>query len=355
MFFGGKQTSLGIDIGTSAIKMVELQKEGNFIRLKNYAEYRPEDDSKELITFRSSMTPFSETELSSILKNIISGANIETKRANFSIPVFSSFLTLIEMPQMSEEEIPKAIEFQANKYIPVPLSEVFLNWVIIKKDKGFIRESNQDKIEILLVAAPKDIVERYSKLASDVGFELKLLEVENFSLARSLIDTKNLNLIIDIGARTSSITIVDNGFIRLSSFLEFSGFHFTKAISERIKVDEARAERLKIENGLLKKPQSQIREAILPLFDKLAFFVESAINTYLAKNPQKEFEKIILTGGSSRMPGIIEYFSEKFQISIERGNPFSKILCTSILKDHIQEIAPTFSIACGLALGEFEA
>ncbi len=354
MFFKGKQTSLGIDIGTSSIKLVELQKEGEFIHLKNYAEYKPEDDLKDLITFRSSMTPFSETELTSILKNIISASGIESRRANFSIPVFSSFLTLIEMPQMSDEDIARAIEFQANKYIPVPLSEVFLNWVVIRENNNSIQQNSKDKIEVLLVAAPKDIIERYSRLASDVGFELGLLEVENFSLVRSLCSSKNLNLIIDIGARTSSVTIVDNGFIRLSSFLEFSGFHFTKAITERLKVDEARAERLKMENGLLKKPQNQVREAILPLFDKLSFFVESAISIYLGKNPDKEFEKIILTGGSSRIPGILEYFSERFKIPVEKGNPFFKISYPQILKDKIQEIAPNFSIACGLALGDFE-
>ncbi|MCD6094420.1 type IV pilus assembly protein PilM [bacterium] len=349
MLFGKPPSVLGIDIGTTSIKVVELQKERGGVKLRNYGEFfSPE---RELLPVKTSFISFFEEEIADFLKKILKEAKIETKNAHFSLPLFSSFFTIINLPLMKPDEIPEAVKLQAHQYIPVPVEEVVLDWSIIEEEEALF----ENKIQVLLVAVPKDVINKYVRIARLLGLSLKTLEVESFSEARALVkEDKRPTLIIDIGGRTTNIIIVDKGFIRLCHNLDFSGFALTRTLSKRLGISLKRAAEFQKAKGLKKEIGGLVRSALLPAIDKMIFGVERAMNTYLAQHPKRKIERIILSGGTANMPGLCDYISSKFEIKTEIADPFKEIEFPSVLEEVIKEIGPSFSVAVGLALAEFE-
>lgn len=353
-FFRRSPSALGIDIGTTSVKIVELQKNGERAILKNYGEYQQSSSKEGLTSIGTGFLAFSEDKISNIIQGILKEAKIETKKANFSLPVFSSFSTVIELPLMAPEEIAGTIRFQSHQYVPVPIEEVVLDWNIIEEEEALF----ENKIKVFLVAIPKDVIEKYGKIGEKVGLTIKNLELESFAQVRALMgEDKSPVLILDIGGRTTSITIVDRGFIRLCHSLDFSILYsLAKDLSQRLNISFERAEILCKEKGL-KKETSEIAivaPSLTPIVDKLIFEIEKAMNNYLLNNPQREIKKIILLGGGSLMPGVSEYLSTKLNKETIIGNPFLKVDYPPVLTDVLKEIGPGFATAIGLALKEFE-
>jgi type IV pilus assembly protein PilM len=351
MLFGTPPSILGIDIGTTSIKIVELQKQGKGIKLKNYGVYQTLSSKTGLIPIGTHFLAFPEDEIANIIKEIIREAKIETKEANLSLPVFSSFFTVIEFPLMGPEEIPEAVKLQAHQYIPVPVEEVVLDWNIIEEEELL----SQNKIKVLLVAIPKDVIEKYLKIGRLLGLTVKTLEVESFAQARALVgEDKNPILLVDIGGRTTGITIVDGGVIRICDSLDFSSFTLTRSLSQKLNISFERAEVFQKEKGLKREVGGIIAPALISVVDKMLFGIERVMNSYLSHNPKREIQKIILLGGGATMPGLATYIGSKLKKETVLGNSFSNIEFPPVLKKALEEIGPSFSTAVGLALRKFE-
>ncbi|MFH0987585.1 MAG: type IV pilus assembly protein PilM [Patescibacteria group bacterium] len=345
----GTSSVLGVDIGTTSIKTVELQKEKGRIKLKNYGEYIPPSSKKELLPVEAGLVSFFEEGVANIIKEIIKEAKIKARDLVLSLPVFSSFFTLIELPLMEPKEIPSAIRFQAYQYIPVPIEEVVLNWVIIQEREVLL----ENRIQVLLVAVPRDIIDKYMKIAKILSLNLKALEVESFAEARSLAPEGEPVAIVNIGGRATSVTVIDNGFIRVCHNLEVSGFDLTNTLSKRMGISFERAEEIQKNRGITKAVDTLVSPILIPIVEKVIFGIEGAINSYLSKNPQKKIKKVILSGGAGNMPGLKEYFASRLALDVERANPFSEIVYPPVLNDILGAIGPSFSVAVGLALREF--
>jgi len=352
MLFRKPPSILGVDIGTTSIKIVELQKKGKKIQLKNYGEYQTPVSQIETTPIGANFLAFPEDRIALLIKEIMKEAKIEIREANIALPVFSSFFTVIELPLMEPEEIPEAVKFQAGQYIPVPIEEVVLDWSIIEEENPI-----EKKIKVLLTAVPKDVIQKYINIGRNVNLTIKTLEVESFAQVRALVgNNKEPFVLVDIGGRNTGLTIVDGGFIRLCYNLEFSSFSFTKIIAQKFNISVERAEIFQREKGLKGNIGGMNIAAILPAIDKMIFGIERAINTYLLHNPKKEIKKIILLGGGARMPGLVSYINTKLNKEVVIGNPFfnSNIEFPPILKTALEEIGPSFTTAIGLALREFE-
>lgn len=344
MVFGKNRPSVGIDIGTTSIKIIELRKEGKNIVLMNYGEYK-RIRNKKTFPFHTNSFSFQEEEVAEAIKSLLAETKIETKEASFSLPAFSSFFTVIELPKMPLNEIAGAIQYQSYKYIPLPLQEVVLDYELIEDEN-----TGEDKLKALLIAVPKDLVEKYYKVAKILNMSLRALEVETFSETRALVgEDKEPTVIVNIGDRSSNITVVDYGFIRICHSIEFSGFYLTKSISEALNVSFLRAEELKKEKGITPEVGSLASGPIFPVVDKIIFNMQKVINTYLSQNPRREIKKIILSGGGASMPGLLEYFYSKTNIKTERAQCFSTIKYPPSLEKAIQEMNTSFSVSIGLA------
>ncbi|MBI2574003.1 MAG: pilus assembly protein PilM [Candidatus Wildermuthbacteria bacterium] len=202
------QRFLGIDIGTSSLKVVELSRWGERISLKNYGELKAGAlYDKPFRSFEKNTLLLSNKDVARAIRAIVQEARIQTKKAVLSIPDFASFFTNFELPPMTKEELADAVRYEARKHIPVPLADVTFDWQIVE---GRI-ERNQP-VKILLAAVPNEIIFQYQEIAKAAGLELAALEAEVFGLMRSSVgEEKRPVLLMDIGAQSTTINIVYKG------------------------------------------------------------------------------------------------------------------------------------------------
>jgi len=342
---------LGIDIGTASIKIVELSSLRARIKLENYGEIgAPMFYEKPFRTFEKSTLLLSNQDIAKAIGVIFKEAKIENRDAVFSIPDFSTFFTFLELPPMTQEEIPSAVQFKARQHIPLPLSEVALDWTIIEGEA-----SNQKKAElkILLVAVPHEVINQYQEIARLSQIRLLALEAEVFGLARSLIkDKKGTIALVDIGAQSTTISIIEKGVLKITYSFDVSGNELTRLLSKSLNISYNKAEELKRRHGI-GFSEMQVGRILSPLIDLMLSEIEKiSQNFYQAEG--KEIEKVILAGGSALLPGLKEYSSDHLKKTVEIANPFAEIFYPPVLSQTLGEIGPSYAIAVGMALRGFE-
>ena len=348
------QSFLGVDIGTFSIKIVELSRWGQRKKLENYGEIQAESlYEKPFRTFEKSTLTVSGSDVVNAISAILSESRMKTKKAFFSIPDFSSFFTTFELPPMTEEELPQAVQYEARQHIPLPLSEITLDWQIVGGEKA-LAAKQQSGFKILLVAVPNEVIQQYQDIALEAKLELLSLEAEVFGPVRALTKGTAAVTLVDIGARSSTINIVDGGILKVSHSFDTAGNDFTDVVSKGLGVDYREAEALKRKYGIKSNLQEvNTRELILPLIDLILDEIKKiSQNFYRTEN--KEIQKVILVGGVAFLPGLADYFSETLGKPVEIANPFADIYYPPILENILKEMGPSFAIAVGLALRGLE-
>lgn len=345
---------LGIDIGTSSIKVVELSRKGEKRLLENYGELRTSSLQRAPFrTFEKNTLLLSNQEIAQAISAILREAGIQTREVNFSIPDFATLFTNFELPPMTEKEIPLAVRYETRSHIPLPLSEVTLDWLVTG---GKVSDSLKTALKILVVAIPNEIINHYQEIARLSRLELKILEAEAFALARSLVKNEKKTItIVDIGAQSTTCNILENGILKTSHSFNLSGNQLTEILSKSLRVDYEKAEELKKNLGILPEEMTgkNIREILLPLIDAILIEIKKVFANFHRQEGQK-IEKIILAGGSALLPGLKEYFFEELKKPVEVANPFLNIVYPPILKESLEEMGPGYAIAVGLALKGLE-
>jgi type IV pilus assembly protein PilM len=352
-FTSASKNFLGIDIGTTAIKVVELSQRGDRIKLENYGEASAQTlYEKPFRTIDKNTLLFSSQEIAKALLAVFEEAKIIEKKAIFSIPDFASFFIDFSLPPMTKEELPEAVKYEAKQYIPMPLSEVTLDYSIISGQLGKGRQKSTP-LKILLVAVPNEIINQYYEIADLAGLQLRAIEAEAFGLMRSLIrEDKGTVCIIDIGAQSTTINIVDNNILKKSHSFDISGGELTEVIAKSLNIDSIDAEKLKKERGLDETGQN-IKKVLLPLLDYVISETEKILKNF-SQQEGKEPAKIILAGGSAQMAGLRQYFEETFKKEIIIADPFADIFYPPILEETLKQMGSSYSIAVGMALRGLE-
>lgn len=342
---------IGVDIGTFSIKVVELEKQKGKT-LSNYGVLGSDYFGGEIRYAREQgALSISESNISEALSSILKEAGIKSKEAFFAIPDYATFFTTFNLPAMSETEIPEAVKYEAPRRIPLPLSEVTLDWQLIKSGPSI--ESNTP-LRILLVAVPNRIIVQYQRIASSAGLKLVALEAEVFALVRALIkyqDKGSIVCLIDIGERSTTINIVSYGILRISYSFNISGEEFTKTLSKALGVEEGKAKIIKQMYGVSdKKPL--VKEILQPLADLILEKTKSIFDELYMEDKQR-VNKVILTGGGAALPDLVNYCAQELDLPIELANPFLDISCPPTLEGALNKLGPGFTIATGMALRGF--
>lgn len=350
---------LGVDIGTSSIKVVQLKLEDNKAKLEtygfleNYESFELSDNA----TTRTTKLKILDEKIVEVLKKVLKESGVSSKEAVMSVPVFSTFSSIIELPEMSNDEIAKAVPFEARQYIPVPLEEVILDWSIVgkklSKEPSAGTMTSRFSLQIMLVAVPKEIALKYARIAESAGLELKALEAESFALSRALVgNDKSAIMVVDIGSKNTNISIVDKGFVMVNRGLEVSGNEFTRVVSQGLSVDFNRAEMIKKEIGLEKADaEYKISELMVPALNIISSEILRLINVYFHKN-NRRIEQVIVTGGGASLLGLTDFMSKNINIKVSVGNPWARVVYNPQIEPALKEISPFFSVAVGLAMRE---
>ena len=356
--------SLGIDIGTSSIKLVELSAFRERKKLENYGEIKAEVlYQKPFRTFEKNTLLLSSRDIARALLAVMEEAKIKTRKTVFSIPDFSSFFTNFELPPMSKEELPQAVTYEARRHIPLPLGEVTIDWEVIEDRRPLNQKKN---LKILLVAVPNEVINQYREIARFSNLELIALEAEVFGLARVLIpeDEKRIIGLVDIGAQTTTCSLIEKRVLKKSHSFDTSGDDLTEQVAKSLSIDYKTAEELKEKYGLQEIPlprtmtafqeeSRSLREILLPLVDVMLKEIENIVKNFYQLE-RKEVEKFIIAGGTALIPGLKEYFQDFLKKEVEIADPFSKIFSPPILEKEIKKMGPSYTIAIGMALRGLE-
>ncbi len=365
LFKKNKNHFIGVDFGTSSIKVVELSYVNQQTRLENYG-FVDLNLANNNDTLRSSSF---EQALNEALKKLLTKMNMKAASAYVSIPGFSGLVTIIDLPDMLDEELAKAIQFEAHKYIPSALDEIAMSWEVIEKKADGVKLQEQDgimaklkarndvkggsmgsgRIKVLLVAAPKKDIEHYDRLVSGVGLEVSAIELETFSIARSLVgDDVGTFLIVDIGSRATNIILVEKGVIQANRSIDAGGDEITSAIADEMNVSRARAEAFKKgDKDMLNSNETAI---VIPVLDLIVGELRRIIGAYKEKNKDKLIDTLVLSGGTSKMKGIEEYFTQSLNEKVRLGNPWRSIVVGNEVAPFVKDLGSSFSVALGLAL-----
>lgn len=333
--------------------MVELREDKERLRLVNYAIAQPESETLRLAEFKGK-------EMAGILKTLMAEAKIASRLASISLPVGRTFSTVMELPAMPEEELAAAIPFEAQKYVPLPLEEVVLDWSVVSataSPAGSVSSAGEPKIvglesapgisagsfdesgaassaagsaeqgvsaeqsrvrtkgkspisQVLLVAVPKETIAQLTQVAKLAGLEISALEQESFSLIRSLIgNDQGAYLIADLGRQSTDLIVADRGLVRLTHNLDT--------------VD---------------------KEAVLMEIDRVANNFQMRYN--------KKVNQCLLSGGRANEEEVVKFLAEKLRIPVKVGDPFARLSYQTELAPLVGNLGPKLSVAIGLAMRE---
>lgn len=350
---------LGIDFGMSHIKAVELTMKNDRPYLVNYGEIRTDFSENGGALASKSPEEKIDAYLDALLKRFAPKANA----AHVAMPGFSGLITLIELPNMSKQELEQAIRFEAHKYIPSPLEEVALSWDIVSgkayqdgsgKPIGPAAASSSEKLEVLLVAALHKEVEKYERYLQSVKLKMEMLELETFSLVRSLVSENDGNLlIIDIGSRAANLVLVEDGLIKVNRNLNAGGQEITTTLSDALNISWERADAIKMGNkDFLNNRETAI---VFPSLELIVNESRRVLAAYKAKNTSGQVDHIMLSGGVSKMKGIDVYFAKALGIPVSIGDPWKKVVYDERLEPIVSKLGASYSVAIGLALSGVES
>lgn len=337
---------LGVDVGSSALRVVALGGWGDRRTLKSYGEIRMRAMYKESFrSFEKNSLLLSTNDIAKALRGILDEAKITEKNAIFSISDFSTFFTTFELPLVKEKELEAAVRFEARRHVPLPLSEVVLDWQLLEKTK-------EKHSRVLLIAVPKEVIQYYEEIARFANLKLVALEAEIFGNIRSYLkDEKDPAVLVDIGSHTTTVSVVASNMLRISHTLNVGGNNLTERIAKSLSIDYEKAEQEKMQKGI-HLTQGNVR-IVMPMVDLIVTEIRKVLEGF-ERQHIGTVRKIVLSGGSSRLPGLQEYFEKQFGKRTEVIAPFHNILYPPVLEEVIKEMGPSYAVAVGMALRGFE-
>lgn len=345
---GSDNLFLGIDIGDSSMKMVELKKKGRKIHLSNYAF----SENVSEINF----TKIDDTDyLAQAISKVIDEAGLKARRATVSLPTFAVFSSIITVNITDKKMLAQAVSDEAKKVIPLPLNEMILDWKVIPDKNGKMPSSGQ--IQIFLTGSPKKLVKKYIDIFKKSNIALASLETETFSLVRSLIgDDKSPMMIVEIGANSTDLSIIKDSIPVLNRSLSVCSSTITTNLAKNLGMSFTQAEQFKLdmsfslgkenENNALPKIVTETLEPIVTEMKYLRDFYQSQYEGNL--------EKIVLSGGGSLLLNLPAYFSKILDIKVIIGDPWNRISYPAEIKPVLMDAGPKLAVAIGLSMREID-
>ncbi len=351
---------LGIDIGSSAIKVIQIKKKRGRAVLETYGELALGPYAGIEVGRAASVQADKIVEA---IKDILRESKTTTGLCGVALPLSSSLISFISVPPVPEKQMSEVISLEARKYIPVPLNEVLLDWSVIPKEDSYVSEDESAKQEkrgsdVLVVAIHNQYINDYQSIIGGSGLQPSFYEIEIFSSIRAVVDQGiQTVMIIDMGARSTKLYIVERGILRASHIINKGSQDITLALSKAMSITVTDAETMKRTYGLKGGPEyKELTEIITVNLDYIFYEANATLLNY-QKKFNKNVSKVILTGGGVLLKGFTDLARIGFQTEVVYADPFSKLETPAFLADEFAQAGPEFAVAIGVALrrlGEME-
>lgn len=331
----------GLDIGSTAIRLVELRGGGNAPKaLVKYA-YLPVQGNIAL-----SESKGDHQKLSQMIAQLVNQASVSTRNVSVGIPSSKVFTTVADFDRLSPSDLKKSIPLQADSLIPTPVAES-------KIDSAVLGDSPADKgkVEVLLSSVPNKYIEERLDMLESIGLNVVAFEPDNLAMARALaISDPSAQLILDVGRRSSDLVVLSGGMPRLTRSIPTGVEAIVKAAMQNLNVDEKQADQFIFKFGMSKeKLEGQVFTAISGTVDLLATELEKSIKFFEGRYTGQKISRIVVTGGASVIPEFPLYLANKFGINVEIGNAWRNVTFSPDRQNELLSISNQFAVAVGLA------
>lgn len=339
------QTHLGVDIGSSSIKFVQLEPgPTGGLRLSALAlvEVPASEDPGTWVPTRAQ-----------VLKNIVREAKVSSKRVAFCLPESQVYTRVVQLPYLSEPELTSAIRWQAEQYVPIPLADVVLKHQVMAAPEEGLPGS---KMKVLLVAAPNTLISNYMGVISGAGLETVAIETEVLSVTRALADSSAVavtTLLVHLGAQSTNLAVVSGGELSLAQTVGTGSEALARALISEMSLGEKQAEEYKKTYGL---DQTQLGGKIAvvmkPVIELIVGEIKKTVAFYETSDGKvggAGIKRVVLSGGGALLPGLVTYLTESLGLEVQLGDPFLGVNLSTEQRNQIGNLGPIYTAAVGLA------
>lgn len=339
--FATKENFFGLDIGTTAIRLVELSSASNGPKALIKYAYLPLEGNLAVSDSEADRVKLAQT-----ISKLVNQANVSTKNVAVGIPSSRVFTTVADVDRLPESELAKAIPYQADALIPTPLAESKMDWALLGDSP-----SDQSKQEILLTSVPKKFVEDRLDMLEAIGLNVVAFEPDNLAMARALsAPDAGAQLLLDVGSSATDLVIVLNGSPHLTRSIPTGMEAIIRAAVQNLNVDDKQARQFVFKFGMSKdKLEGQVLDAVQGTVDLLTTEIEKSIKFFQTRYATSKVDRIIVTSGAAVMPEFPIYLANKFGINVEIGNAWRNVSYSKDRQNELSTISNQFAVATGLA------
>ena len=364
MAIARKNQLVGLDIGSHSIKVVEIDHTKKGMALKNIGLIGLPPDA---IVEGSIKEP---EIVASGIKSLFDNLKIKNRNVAVSISGYSVIVKKISVLKKDKADLERTIHDEAEQYIPFDINQVNLDFDILTAETGDETGETGDgdggagsegtgRMDVMLVAAKKDVIEDYLNLVRSAGLNPGVLDVDSFALQNafelSLGDEgqpEGICAIINIGAEELGINAVSNGVSLFTRDSGFGGSQITDAIMSRLKIPYDEAERMKLGGEIAEKDRQVIEEIFTSVVAEWVQEIKRALDFVTSTYPDETISKLVVSGGACRIPGFQRYLQHETEVPVEEFNPLRNLTVNEKVmdRDYLNYIAPQAAVALGLAL-----
>lgn len=344
MVWGKKKNVIGLDIGSSSIKLVELREGKNGFRLQNLAVSSLAPEAIVDGALMDSVT------IIDTIKDLVSSVT-KTRDVVTSVSGHSVIVKKITLPFMTETELAESIQWEAERHIPFDINDVNIDFQIL----GY-GSDNPDMMDVILVAAKKDIIRDYESVIQEAGLNPLVVDIDAFALENMLginydIEKDEIVAIANVGASVTNINILKNTTSAFTRDVFKGGNQITEEIQRQLHVDYEEAEKVKVGDKGDSKTQGVVQEVLKTASESLAMEIGNSLDFFQSTSTYQKISKLFLSGGGSKIKDFDVILQQQIGIPVEIANPFRKIEYSekSFDLEYLRDIGPVMAVGVGLA------
>jgi type IV pilus assembly protein PilM len=338
-FFVKDTEFFGLDIGSTAIRLVQLRRGGEHPALVAYGSIPVP------LNLTTSDSKMDQDKIAELIKQLVRENHVTLKNVVAGLSSSKVFATVITTPKLDNAQLAKAIRYQAEQYVPMALDQVKLDWAVIDQTK------DGKQLEVLLVAVPFSVIDKYVSILEKAGLDPLALEANATAVARSLVPAgPKAVAMLDLGSLDSDISIVWNNAPRLVRSVNVGGLTFVKSVAENLGLDEVQANQFTYKFGLTQsKLEGQVFKAIKPTLETLVSEIEKSVKYFTGRYPDVKIEKLVVTGSASSLPELGPFLANSTGLPVEFGNAWINVSYPAGLQDKLLALSSEYAAAVGLA------
>jgi type IV pilus assembly protein PilM len=351
--FSKSRSIVGLDIGSSSVKAVELTVKPKGIELLHMGVAKLPPEAIVQGAFLNSGA------ITEAIREAVDNAGIRSKSVATAVSGHSVIVKKISLPTMTREELEESIRWEAEQYIPFDINEVNLDFQILASGE------TEGQMDVLLVAAKKDLIDDYVHVITDAGLQPVVLDVAAFAVENAFEGNYNVSAdevvaLVNVGSQTVNINILSKGAPAFTRDISTGGNAYTEEIQKSLSVSWDEAERIKIGGGAREESQDvvpqEVEQAVRGVTETVIAEISRSLDFFAATAAESRISRVMVAGGGSRVSGFETAFQGKTNLPVKRLNPLERMLPNSRFDaNFLEEWGPSLAVAVGLAMRRTEA